>query len=384
MATSGAGLSEQRVTWAELFFDLVWVLAVTQIADALADAPSPIDAVRTVLLFLPLWWGWVGATLVDNAAGTTVDTARGRLVLFSLAACGLSMAIAIPAAYDSRGFLFAGGYCALRILLWVRRRQVMDANVRVEPFAVSLFLAGPLFVLGAFASADIRLVVWTGAVAVEVLAPALQTRSGGGSARFETAHLPERFGLFLIIALGETVVAVGANATTTPLDPATVVTLGLCFVIIVLLWWSYFHYGAPAARHSLSTDPVQARIARDVFSYAHLVYVLGIICIAVGMKKALLHPLDPPHTLNEFLLAPGAALFLAGFCYARHRMFGAIGLPRFLGAIACVVVTVLSPLLAHAASTALVAAILLTVNAVEAWRVERGRPLLLLSLPRRG
>jgi low temperature requirement protein LtrA len=150
---------------------------------------------------------------------------------------------------------------------------------------------------------------------------------------------------------------------------------------MILLWWSYFHYGAPAARHSLSTDPVQARIARDVFSYAHLVYVIAIICIAVGMKKALLHPLDAPHTLTELLLAPGAGLFLAGFCYARQRMFGAIGLPRFLGAAACAAITTVASLLPHVAVATLVAVVLATVNGVEAWRVERGRPLLLLTMP---
>jgi low temperature requirement protein LtrA len=379
--TTGAGLSEQRVTWAELFVDLVWVFAVTQIAGTLADADGLGAAAMTMLLFLPLWWGWVGVTLLGNAAGATLDTARGRLILFALAGCGLSMAIATPHAYTSRGLLFAGGYCALRLLLWtVRRGQAGFRGIRLEPFAVSLFIAGPLFVLGALTSAGVRVAAWTIAVAVEVLAPAVLTRRPG-EARFETAHLPERFGLFLIIALGETVVAAGANATTIPLGPATAVTLGLCFVIMILLWWSYFHYGAPAARHSLSTDPVQARIARDVFSYAHLVYVLAIICIAVGMKKALLHPLDAPHTLTELLLAPGAGLFLAGFCYARQRMFGAIGLPRFLGAAACAAVAAGAWLLPQVAVAALVAAVLVTVNAVEAWRVESGRPLLLLTMP---
>jgi low temperature requirement protein LtrA len=380
MAT-GAGLSEQRVTWAELFVDLVWVFAVTQIAGTLGEAAGFGDAAKTLLLFLPLWWGWVGVTLLGNAVGATLDTARGRLILFALAGCGLSMAIAIPDAYGSRGLLFAGGYCALRLLLWtVRHGQAGFRNVLGEPFAVSLFIAGPLFVLGAFAPAGTRVAVWSAAVAVEVLAPAVLDRRPGG-ARFETAHLPERFGLFLIIALGETVVAVGANATTIPLDAAVAVTLGLCFVIITLLWWSYFHYGAPAARHSLITDPLQARIARDVFSYAHLIYVVAIICVAVGMKKALIHPLDVPHSLPELLLAPGAALFLAGFCYARQRMFGGIGLPRFLGAAACVAVAAAAPLLPQLATAALVAGVLLAVNGVEAWRVETGRPLLLLPTP---
>ncbi|MGH2969079.1 MAG: low temperature requirement protein A, partial [Solirubrobacteraceae bacterium] len=315
------------------------MFAVTQIAGTLADANGLGEIAMTLLLFLPLWWGWVGVTLLGNAEGAALDTARGRLILFVLAGCGLSMAIAIPQAYADRGLLFAGGYCALRLLLWVvRHGQAGFREIRVEPFAVSLFVAGPLFVLGALAPTEVRVAVWTVAVVIEMLTPAVLTRE----ARFETTHLPERFGLFLIIALGETVVAVGANATTISLGPATAGALVLCFAIMTLLWWSYFHYGAPAARHSLSTDPVQARIARDVFSYAHLVYVIAIICIAVGMKKALLHPLDVPHSLTELMLAPGVGLYLAGFCYSRQRMFGGIGLPRFLGAVACVVLAPLA------------------------------------------
>jgi low temperature requirement protein LtrA len=380
--TSGEDLKEQRVTWAELFVDLVWVLAVTQIAATLADADGIGTGAMTMLLFLPLWWGWVGVTLVDNAAGAALDTARGRLVLFALAGCGLSMAIAIPDAYTSRGLLFACAYCALRLLLWtVRHGQLGLRGIRLEPFAVNLFVTGPLFVFGALAPAGVRVAAWTIAVAVETLAPAVLTRRRRDPGGFETTHLPERFGLFLIIAIGETVVAVGANATTIPLGAGTAVILGLCFVIMTLLWWTYFHYGAPAARHSLRTDPVQARIARDVFSYAHLIYVIAIICIAVGMKKALLHPLDTPHTFTELLLAPGAGLFLAGFCYARQRMFGAIGLTRFLGAAACAVIAAVAPLLPQVVAAALVAAVLVTVNGVEAWRVESGRPLLLLTLP---
>ena len=103
----------------------------------------------------------------------------------------------------------------------------------------------------------------------------------------------------------------------------------------MLLWWTYFHYGAPAVRHSLEHDPAQSRIVTDVFSYAHLGYVIAIVEVAVGLKKLLAHPLDVPHSLPELLLAPGVALYLWGFCYARWRMFGAATLQRFTAALTC-------------------------------------------------
>lgn len=381
-AQAREGLSEQRVTWAELFFDLVWVFAITQIAGMLAGAASFGDVARTLLLLVPLWWGWGGVTMLGNTAGAALDGARGRMLLFILAGCGLAMSVAIPQAYGGRGLLFAGAYCVLRLVLWAAmRRQPANDGLRLT-FAVSLFVSSPLFVLGALSSGGWRTAAWAAAALIEVLGPTLLRRRLT-QVRFETAHLPERFGLFLIIALGETVVAIGVQASASPLDLAAGAALALGFLVIIGLWWTYFHYGASAAHYALATDPVQARIARDVFSYAHFVYVAAIICVAVGLKKTLAHPLDHPHKVTELLLAPGVGLYLLGFCYSRLRMFGAIGLTRFLAAVACLAVAVAAPFLPQLAVAAAIAVVLVVLNVVEAWRVETGRPFLLLRLPQR-
>ncbi len=377
------GLAEQKVTWAELFFDLVWVFGLTQVAATLAASHGIGEAAQTILLLAPLWWGWVGVTLLGNTAGALLDTPSGRLRLFALAGCGLAMTVAVPQAYGDSGLTFAIGYFLLRLLLWLAmRRQPLSGGLRVEPFSVGLLVAGPLFLVGGVLDGPWRWGLWAAAAAIEMLSPAVLGHRLD-RVRFETSHLPERFGLFIIIALGETVVAVGSQASAKPVGALTLTTMGLSFLIILGLWWTYFHFGASAARHSLRSDPVQARIVRQVFSYAHFLYVIAIICVAVGLKKLIAYPLERPHDLPQFLLAPGVALYWLGFCYSRWRMFGAAALPRLLGGLTCVAIALISPWLPAIAGAALIVIALVTVNSTEAWIVTTGRTLPLVRVPRR-
>lgn len=381
-ATPPVHHEEQRVAWAELFFDLIWVFAITQITATLAGAHTTGEAARTVLLFLPLWWGWVGTTLVANLAGSRVDRAAGRLVLFAAAGCGLLMSVSIGQAYGDHAVLFAVAYAVLRLMLWAVRSGLAGASWRpaLEPFAVALFVSAPLYLAGAVLGGPWQTALWVTAALVELSSPRLLRNRLSGM-RYETAHLPERFGLVLIIALGETVVATGNQAAAGRLGTPELAALLLAFTLIVLLWWTYFHYGAPAVRHSLEHTPAQSRIVTDVFSYAHLGYVIAIVAVAVGLKKLLAHPLDAPHSLPELLLAPGVALYLWGFCYARWRMFGAATVQRVTAAVACCAVAAAAVLLPIMATAALLVAVLISLNGFEAWIVHTRRPLPLLRLP---
>jgi low temperature requirement protein LtrA len=372
---------EQRVAWAELFFDLIWVFAITQITSTLAGAHTAGEAARTVLLFLPLWWGWVGTTLAANLAGSRVDRAAGRMVLFGAAGCGLLMSVAIGQAYGGHAVLFALAYAVLRLVLWaVRSGLAGQFRPGLEPFAVALFVSAPLYLAGAILGGTWQTVLWVAAALIELSSPRL-LRGRLSGMRYETAHLPERFGLVLIIALGETVVATGNQAAAGRLGTPELAAMLLAFTLIVLLWWTYFHFGAPAVRHSLEHTPAQSRIVTDVFSYAHLGYVVAIVLVAVGLKKLLAHPLDVPHSLPEVLLAPGVALYLWGFCYARWRMFGAATVQRVAAAVACCAVAAAAIQLPIMVTAVLLVAVLLTLNAFEAWIVRTGRPLPLLRVP---
>lgn len=369
--SSTAPAGEQRVAWVELFFDLILVFAVTQIAAALAKAHDLGEAAQLLLLLVALWYGWVGTAILGNAAGAGMDAVRSRLAIFALGACALLMAVTVPTAYGDGGLVFAIGFVGLRLLLWRRVTQTpLYGGRRVQPFSIGLFVSGPLVLAGGLVTGPSRTVLWAAAVAVQVLAPVVLGKRLH-SLHFETSHLPERFGLFILIVLGETVVALGGTASSAPLNGTNLATLAVGYVVIAGLWWTYFHYGASAARYSLESRG--ARVVRDVFNYGHLIYVVAILLVAVGLKKLVAHPLDLPHSLPEFLLAPGAALYLFGFCFSRWRMFGAALLPRFLAAWSCVVLALLAPLLPGLATAVLVAVVIVAVNAVELWLVETGR-----------
>ncbi|HEX2417793.1 MAG TPA: low temperature requirement protein A [Micromonosporaceae bacterium] len=373
---------EQRVRWSELFIDLVWVFGATQLSAVLAHGHGFPDIGRTLLLLLPMWWGWVGVTVFGNAAGTRIDTAQVRLVLFGVAGSALAMAVAIPTAYAAGSLLFASGYTVLRLILWAAMRPLRFYGTGwMDPFAVALFVSAPLFLVGALLGGGGQVVLWLLATLVEIATPWLLSEKLKELV-FETAHLPERFGLFMLIMLGETIVAAGGSASGHgDLSLGVLGVLGLGFLLTVALWWTYFHYGASAARHALRTTSLQARIVREVFSYAHLMYVVGLVCVAVGLEKVLAHPSGTPHSVLEMLLAPGVGLYLLGFCYSRWRMFGAPTWFRTSAVLVCVAIVVAAPRLPLVATAALVTAVLIVLNGLEYFWVETGRPLLLVPMP---
>jgi low temperature requirement protein LtrA len=380
--SEAAEQTEQKVSWSELFIDLVWVFGATQLSVTLAHGHGFSDIGRTLLLLLPMWWGWVGVTVFGNASGTRIDTAPVRLVLFGVAGSALAMAVAIPTAYAAGALLFASGYAVLRLILWAAMRPLRFYGAGLlDPFAIALFVSAPLFLVGAILGGTGQVVLWLLAMLVEVATPWLLSEKLKALV-FETAHLPERFGLFMLIMLGETIVAAGLSASRHgDLNLVVLGVLGLGFLLTVALWWTYFHYGASAARHALRTTPLQARIVREVFSYAHLMYVIGLVCVAVGLEEVLAHPFETPHSVLELLLAPGVGLYLLGFCYSRWRMFGAPTWFRTGAALVCVAIAAAASALPMVVTAALVTLVLVALNGLEYFWVETGRPLLVVPMP---
>jgi low temperature requirement protein LtrA len=374
--------TEQKVSWSELFVDLVWVFGATRLSVFLEHGHGFEDILRTLLLLLPMWWGWVGITVFGNATGARIDTAQVRLVLFGVAGSAFAMAVAIRTAYDEGALLFAGGYAALRLILWAAMRPLRFYGPGwLDPFSIALFVSAPLFLIGAALGGIPQMALWTLAMLVEVTTPWL-VASKLHRLTFETAHLPERFGLFMILMLGETIISTGLSANQhNSLGLHGLAVLGLGFLLIVALWWTYFHYGASAARHALRTTTLQAQIVREVFSYAHLMYVVALVLVAVGLEEVLSQPFSTPHSSLELLLAPGIAIYLLGFCYSRWRMFGAPTMFRTGAALACVAIAFAAPGLPLVATAALVTLVLIALNGLEYFWVETGRPLLLVPVP---
>jgi len=377
-ASGAAQQPGQRVSWAECFFDLVVALAVTEVSGRLQHAANSAALGRALLLLVPFWWGWVGTALLFN--GLRISPIRKHLLLFGIALGALLMSTAVPDAYGSRGALFGCAYMTVRILLGVPMRARRVFGFQLDPFTVGLVIGGPLYLIGGFTPMPYRVWLWLAAAVIELGSTVLRPRRFAHM-QWEPAHLPERFGLFVIIVLGATIAAIGAQAATGTLTVSVVSALILAYVLSVGLWWAYFPYAMPAIEFALRTAPVQTTVVRDVFSYGHLALSAGVLLTAAGSADLVAAPSAVPHGLQSRLTGLGVALYIVAFCYNRHRMFGGVGTLRAVTALLAAAGTLLAAQVPGLATLAWNAAILVAMNAVEGLRVETGRRLLLLPWP---
>jgi low temperature requirement protein LtrA len=358
--------AEKRVSWAELFFDLVFVFAVTEVSTRLTEDHRGLGLVRSLVLFVPVFWLWVGTSLQANLR----DISRPvlRLSIFGVALCGMFMALAIPYAYNDGGLLYAFAYWAGRLLLGIPllRRYGLVWN----PYTVSVVVTGPLLIVGALLPADGQLAVWAAAAALDLSTPTIFSRRLS-TLHYDAGHLAERFGLFVLIALGESVVSIGAAAQDGgPLRIGTGFAVALAFAACCGLWWVYFQFAADAVRHALATATVQLNITRSVLSYGHLSFIASIIGIAVGMRFAVARPTDGLGFAPAGFLYGGTALFLASFGYTRWRMFRLMSWTRLGTAAVTLVLLPLAAVLPAIAALAVLALVLAALNSLEYLRVE--------------
>jgi low temperature requirement protein LtrA len=321
-------IHEKRVTWTELFFDLVLVFAITQITTLLHADHSLAGVGLALVVFVPIYWSWVGTSVHANLHDT--DNTVDRAGILALALCALFMALAVPQAYHGRGALFGGGYFALRIILaglYFRGRRI----TLITPL-VAACVTGPLVLAGGLAPMPARVVLWGLAAVVDLATPRV-LRSRLARITFDADHLVERFGVFLIIALGESVVDIGATAARLPhLSGWVVAAVAASFLLAANLWWVYFVYAASAIRHALRTAEIQTDIVRPVLSWAHLSFVGTVIAVAVGLTEVVADPGGHLSPSVAALLFGGAGLYLATFGYTRYRMFRTWSKTRLIAA----------------------------------------------------
>jgi low temperature requirement protein LtrA len=360
---------EKRVSFTELFFDLVFVFAVTQVSGLLHDDHSAAGVARALILFVPIYWAWVGTTIHANTHD--VDNPLDRIGVFSVALASLFMALAVPDAYGDRGLQFGAAYLVLRVLLAALVFRGAFRNLPVNAFSVGVCVTGPLLVIGGLVDGPARVALWATAATVDLLVPRL-VRSRLARIRFESAHLPERFGLFMIIALGESVVAVGLVAAPEAMTAARMAAVAAAFVVACGVWWVYFGFAASAVRHALTTAAVQTDVVRSVFAYGHLLFIAGIVAVAVGLAEVAAHPTDRLPAGPAALLCGGTALYLAAFGYTRWRMFRKVSTTRLGAAAACLLLLPLAPAVPGLVTLTLLAVVLVALNVLEA-AVVRGR-----------
>ncbi|MFF7455077.1 low temperature requirement protein A [Kitasatospora sp. NPDC008115] len=361
-----SGTGEKRVTWAELYFDLVFVFAITQVSGLLHHHHDWAGVARALVVFVPVYWCWVGTTVQANIRD--VDTARGRLGILAVGLTGLVMALAVPGAYEGRGVLLGAGYWAARIVLLLLVVRIPGAWR--GPYGVGALVSGPLLVAGGLLPEGPRVVLWALAALCDLSAPVVFRRRLA-NVSYHPAHMPERFALFLLVALGESIVGIGATAAAARLDAAELVSVTAAFTISAGLWWQYFVHAADAMRYAVEVADSRRDVVRRVFQYGHLALVAGVIAVAVGFGETVADPRAALGAGSVALLYGGCGLYLLTFGYTRWMMFRSVATTRV---VAAAVVLALAPLMVRwPAITALVAlaVVLVALNVVEHLRVAR-------------
>lgn len=310
----------------ELFFDLVFVFALIQLSETLAEDFTYGIASEALLFILALWWVWIHTTWVTNLLDSEIVPVR--IFLFALMFLGIVLAIALPKAFTDMGLVFALAYCAMQLsrslfALYAFRNGDTGTFMTFLRIAAWLVMSGALWVAGGLSEPHLRVLFWVAALAVEYIGPVVRywLPSIGAAPpealNVDGEHLAERCALFVIIALGETILTTGKNASAHLENAGTVPVLVLAFLTTVLMWWLYFHHGQEKAAEKAERTSRPQETAQHLFTYCHLPIIAGIILTAVGEDFSLSHPFESGSGSSAVALLGGPALYLAGLGWMR-------------------------------------------------------------------
>ena len=367
---------EHRVTPLELFFDLVFVFAFTQVTSLLVDDPTWGGILRGMLVLAALWWAWSGYAWLTS----TLDVDEGGVRLAMLASMGamLFVALAVPGAFGDDAVLFGVVYLLVRvlhlILYAIVSRDDPDLRTALLRIVPTELLGASLLVLAGFLEGDERIGVWVVALAIDYLGPAVRGLSGW---RIAPEHFAERHGLIILIVLGESIIAIGAGAGL-ELVPGVMVAAALGMVVVSALWWLYFDVAAIFARSRLmqASGVEQAWIALHSYSYLHLPMTAGIVLFALGLEEALHDVAEALDTVPAVALCGGASLYLLGHVASLFQTTGRVFRRRTVGALVLLALIPAAVAIPALAALALVSTVCSLVVAYEAIRHREDRVVL--------
>ncbi|QEC50504.1 low temperature requirement protein A [Baekduia soli] len=373
---------EQEITAVELFFDLVYVFAVTQLSHLLLDDLTWAGAGRAVFLLAVVWWAWIYTTWMVNWFDPR--TAEVRAVMLGAMFASLLMAAALPEAFTRHGLLFAAAYVVLQVgrngvgmvLLDPAHplRRNFERMLAWSVAAAVLWLAGALLLDG-----DRRLLLWGPALAIDVAAPLARYWIPGRGTLMEMGHplhgghFAERFQGFIIIALGESIVVTGATAAEAGLTATVVLTLFVAFLETAALWWLYFGLTADGSLRLMREHDDAVMLARDAYTYLHLPIIAGVILAAVGDDLLIAHPHEALSTAGALVVVLGPVLFLAGELAFRWRMIAQGNPPRLVAVVVLLVLLAPATAISALAISAIVTALLTLLGFWELWAINRRR-----------
>jgi low temperature requirement protein LtrA len=371
----GEGERDHQVSSMELFFDLVFVFAITQLSQLLFERLDLRGALQTGLLLLALWWAWIDTAWITNWFDP--DRRPVRVMLVGTMVATLIVAVALPGAFGERGLMFAVAFVAMQVgrtaFAVVGTREDPGLHRNFQRILAWQAASGLLWLAGGLASGALRINFWVAAVTMDSLGPALGFvtpglgRSVTRDWHISGEHLAERCKLFLIIALGESILVTGRTFGQLDVTPATLAAFVVAFLGSVALWWVYFDVSFDAAEQMFVSSSDPGRLGRFAYTYLHIPMVAGIIVTAVGDELVIAHPFGhaTPDTVATVLGGP--ALFLAGHLLFKRAMFGVWSVPRLAAIAALGIVAVMG----RGWSPLTVAIVTVLIIAAVSWRDTR-------------
>jgi len=359
---------DERVSPLELFFDLVFVLALTQCTALMAHEPTWTGLAKGLAVLAVMWWAWGGYTWLCSV----VDPEEGsvRLAMFTAMAALLVVALAIPQAFGEDALIFAIAYGIVRVmqvaLLLIAGRDDEGLRHSASGLAISTAIGVGLLTAASFTDGGVQGAIWAIAIVLDVGGPLVIDSSGW---RLVPEHFAERHGLIVIIALGESIVAIGVGAEVSGLNASVIAAAVFGTAVAGALWWLYFDVVAlVAARRLANATPgkEQNEIARDSFSYLHFAMVAGIVLLALGLKKTLEHTEDALKLVPATAMMGGAALYLLAHVAFRWRNIHTLNRQRLALAIVLPCLIPVAHALPALAALGGLAAILVALVAYEA------------------
>ncbi|WP_223691688.1 low temperature requirement protein A [Leifsonia poae] len=378
------GHGAHRVTYVELFFDLVFVFAITQLSHILLHQQTGLDLLHTVMLAAAVWWVWVFTTWAANWLNPETGWVRGLLIVLML--LGMLLSSAIPEAFGDKAALFAFSLVLMQLtrsvftfLAFARDHPEHAVNfIRITVWHV---LPGVFWIAGALAPEQARLWLWLVALLIDYLGPRIRFWTPGlGPSPLSTwnvsgEHMAERVSLFLIIVLGESIIVTGTAFAEHPLDGEHVLAFLAAFAGTVLLWLLYFNHGERGGSEFISNAPERGMIAQTAYTYIPLLMILGVVLAAVADGLILEHPSGAAGLWLAWLACAASAVYLLGNLLFRRAVGGRWLYGNLAGIVVLVGLAVAGPLLSALALSWLVNVVLFGVVVAEevVWRREAGR-----------
>jgi low temperature requirement protein LtrA len=364
---------EERVAPLELFFDLVFVFAITQVTALMSHDPTWRGLGQGLLVLAEIWWAWAAyGWLTDNI---DADETVARLSMFAALIAMFVVALAVPEAFDRYGVLFGCAYFVVRglhIVIYAYASETVDMRQAVKRLAPGVFVGCGLLIVAGTQDGPVQALLWCAAIALDWSAPLL---SGTAGWQVHASYFAERYGLIVIIALGESIVAIGLSLSGVDLDAGLILGAALGVVISAALWWAYFDVVALVAERKLASleGEAQNALARDSYSYLHFPMIAGIVLLALGVKKAIGHAYGPLDLAPAVALCGGVALYLAGHIAFRLRNVQSWNRQRTIAALACLALIPLATNADSLLSLAAVAAVVVGLTTYEAIRFREAR-----------